>query len=148
MDKEQIMEHFEKFMNFFSGPNALEVLLLLMVIVAIYVMARLHSNKDTIFNIADLICVGGKLDEKKFTRFGAWVISTWGFLYILVSNPHSFPEWYFMAYMGIWTAQVVVDKFLNKDNQSHQYSKPVEGSAFSKTPVTKPAYSAKTDSHE
>jgi len=142
MDKERMMNWIEHFMDYFSGPNVLELLLLILIGIVIYVMVKLHLNKNEAFNLEDLVCVGGKLDEKKFTRFGAWVISTWGFLYILISNPHTFPEWYFMAYMGIWTAQVVVDKYLNKDNQSHQYSRPDEGKPFS---VTKPAYTPKSE---
>ena len=31
-------------------------------------------------DVKDLICKEGRLDEKKFTRFGAWIVSTWGFV--------------------------------------------------------------------
>jgi hypothetical protein len=148
MNNEQNIVWVDKFMNYFTGPNVLELLLLILIGIVIYVMVRLHLNKNESFNIEDLVCVGGKLDEKKFTRFGAWIISTWGFLYILISNPNTFPEWYFMSYMGIWTAQVVIDKYLNKDNQSHRYSKTDDSSLFANTPVSKPAYSAKKDQQD
>lgn len=77
-------------------------------------MIAMHRNPEDSFDIKDLVSKDGKLDEKKFTRFGAWVISTWGFIYLIVSNPTTFPEWYFMGYMGVWVANAIFDKYVNK----------------------------------
>jgi hypothetical protein len=140
------MNWFNSFINYLTGPNILELLLIGLTAIVIYAMVKLHLNKNETFNIEDLVCVSGKLDEKKFTRFGAWIVSTWGFLYILISDPHTFPEWYFLSYMGIWSAQVVIDKYLNKSDQSYQQPRE-ENKPFSNTPVSKPAYSAKKNNH-
>ena len=75
----------------------------------------MHRNPDDAFDIKDLVSKDGKLDEKKFTRFGAWVVSTWGFVYLIVNDKLS--EWYFIGYMGAWVANAILDKFANKNKE-------------------------------
>ena len=48
----------------------------------------------------------------KFTRFGAWIISTWGFVYIIVNSPTQFPEWYFVGYMTVWVGNAIMGKYV------------------------------------
>jgi hypothetical protein len=73
---------------------------------------QLSRNPDDTLNIADLVTVNGRLDEKKFTRFGAWVVSTWAFVYLIVNKPDQFPEWYFVGYMGVWVSNAIFDKYM------------------------------------
>lgn len=89
------------------------LLLLALVIVILYIIIRLHLNRDSAFDLEDLICHNGKLDEKKFTRFGAWILSSWGFVYVMVKHPDSLPEWYFIGYMGVWVTNAIMDKRMN-----------------------------------
>ena len=77
-----------------------------------------HKDSDSKVNLTDLICLDGKLDEKKFTRFGAWIVSTWGFIYLMIDN--KFTEWYFTGYMAIWVGNVIVDKYVNNKNNENQ----------------------------
>ena len=51
MDKERIMNWIEHFMDYFSGPNVLELLLLILIGIVIYVMVKLHLNKNEAFNL-------------------------------------------------------------------------------------------------
>lgn len=112
-----IIEYTNKFLDLFDKSNTLEMLLFLLIAVIITVMVKMSRNKDDEFDLKDLVSRDGKLDEKKFTRFGAWVISTWGFIYILVNNPNTFPEWYFVGYMAVWVSNVIMDKWVNKDTK-------------------------------
>lgn len=118
------MDTFLAFLNYFNEENTMELLLLLMVSFVIFVMVRLHFSNSSAFDLEDLVCHNGRLDEKKFTRFGAWVISTWGFIYIMVKNPNSIPEWYFVGYMGVWVTNVIFDRYVDKKKGDGNYHPP------------------------
>lgn len=108
---------FETFMNYFTAPNTMELLLALLVLIIIITLIQMTRNPNDELDLKDLVSTEGKLDEKKFTRFGAWVISTWGFIYILVNNPGNFPEWYFVGYMAVWVGNAIMDKYMNKKEE-------------------------------
>lgn len=99
-------------LGFFTVKTTLSLLLALLILIAILTMIAMHRNPHDTFDIKDLVSKDGKLDEKKFTRFGAWVVSTWGFVYLLVSDKLS--EWYFIGYMGAWVANAIFDKYVNR----------------------------------
>lgn len=109
---------FESIMNYFSGSNTMEILLFLLIVIIIGTLVKMSCNDNDGFTLRDLVSVNGKLDEKKFTRFGAWVLSSWGFIYLLVSKPDTFPEWYFTVYMGAWVLNVIADKYFNGSNRN------------------------------
>lgn len=109
---------FDQIMNYFTAANTMEFLLALLVFVVLAVLIRMTLNPRDGFDLKDLVGHEGKLDEKKFTRFGAWVISTWGFIYLLVSKPETFPEWYFTVYMSTWVVNVIADKYFNDQKRS------------------------------
>jgi len=90
------------------GMGGLLALVLLFLIVLLIVW---HKDSQSKIDLKDLICKEGRLDEKKFTRFGAWIVSTWGFVYLILLN--KFTEWYFTGYMAIWVGNAIVDKYLN-----------------------------------
>ena len=73
-----------------------------------------HRDSKNSIDIKDLICVDGRLDEKKFVRFGAWIVSTWGFVYLIIDD--SFSEWYFAGYMAAWVGNALIDKYLTRNN--------------------------------
>jgi hypothetical protein len=73
-----------------------------------------HKDSKSKIDLTDLICSDGKIDEKKFTRLGAWIVSTWGFVYLIVDN--KFTEWYFTGYIAVWVGNAIVDKYLNSKN--------------------------------
>lgn len=108
---------FDKIMNYFTTANTMEMLLALLLGMIAITLVRMSCNPNDEFDLKDLVSVNGKLDEKKFTRFGAWVISTWGFVYILVSDVKNLPEWYFVGYMGAWVLNVIADKYVNKPSE-------------------------------
>jgi hypothetical protein len=75
-----------------------------------------HRDSRSKIDLKDLICKDGHLDEKKFTRFGAWIVSTWGFVYMILDA--KFTEWYFVGYMGMWVGNAIFDKYLNNKNNA------------------------------
>ena len=91
---------------------AMSSLLMLVVLFLILLLWVWHRNSDSNIDLKDLICNNGKLDEKKFVRFGAWIVSTWGFVYLIVEE--RFSEWYFMGYMAAWVGNAILDKYVNK----------------------------------
>lgn len=55
------------------------------------------------FSLLDLITTkDGHIDQSKVHSEGAFLASTYGFLYLLWSN--QLTEWYFSAYMAVWVA--------------------------------------------
>ena len=103
---------FTSFMNYFNAANTMELLLALLLFIMIVTMVRMSLNPTDSFDLKDLVSEDGKLVERKFTRFGAWVISTWGFVQILVNNPNTFPEWYFVGYMTVWVGNAIMGKYV------------------------------------
>lgn len=86
-------------------------MLLGVVVVALLLMLWVwHRESENRVDLKDLICKEGHLDEKKFSRFGAWIVSTWGFVYLILDD--QFTEWYFTGYMAIWVSNAIVDKWL------------------------------------
>lgn len=88
---------------------ALSSVLAMVIIFLVLLLYIWHRNSDTNIDLKDLICSRGKLDEKKFVRFGAWIVSTWGFVYLIIEE--RFSEWYFMGYMTAWVGNAILDKY-------------------------------------
>lgn len=98
----------------FAALNKMHVsmtMLLAVVVIALLIILWVwHRQSDNSVDLKDLICKDGQLDEKKFSRFGAWIVSTWGFVYLILDD--QFTEWYFTGYMAIWVSNAIIDKYL------------------------------------
>lgn len=99
-------------------PVSMSMVLAMIVIFAVILLIIWHRDSHSRIDLTDLLCKDGHLDEKKFTRFGAWIVSTWGFVYLMLDG--KFTEWYFAGYMAIWVGNVIVDKYLNNKNPSKE----------------------------
>ena len=97
------------------GMGAVLALVILFLLIILYVW---HKDSKSKIDLKDLITKDGHIDEKKFTRLGAWIVSTWGFVYMIVDG--KFTEWYFTGYMAIWVGNAIVDKYLNNKNAVYQ----------------------------
>lgn len=96
---------------------SMSVVLALVVVFAVAILYAWHRDSHSKIDLTDLICHNDRLDEKKFTRFGAWIVSTWGFVYLMLDG--KFTEWYFTGYMAIWVGNVIVDKYVNNNNNKN-----------------------------
>lgn len=72
-----------------------------------YLMKIDHDKKVT-YSLMDLIVDDGKIQERKVTRLGTWIVSTWGFVYLIIEN--KLDEWYFVGYMGVWVANAILGR--------------------------------------
>ena len=93
----------------------LSTILIVIVTLLLGILYAWHKDSESKIDLKDLICKDGKLDEKKFVRFGAWIVSTWGFVYLIVEE--RFSEWYFMGYMAAWVGNAIFDKYLNRPKE-------------------------------
>jgi hypothetical protein len=104
--------NFNSIVEWFTAAHTMQLLLAILVLGTFYILVQLSRNPYDKLNLSDLVTVDGRLDEKKFTRFGAWVVSTWAFVYLIVNSPGNFPEWYFVGYMGVWVSNAIFDKYM------------------------------------
>ena len=104
--------------QFIISNDIMYLILFLILIGAIILLWRITSDRTTSLSFIDLIAIDGKLNERKITRFGAWIVSTWGFVYLIIAD--KFTEWYFLGYMGAWVANALIGKALgNKDHEEY-----------------------------
>jgi len=92
-------------------PMGMSLVLLLAVAVLVAILWNFHRDKDNQIDLKDLICADGKINEAKFARFGAFIVSTWGFVYLILDE--RFSEWYFAGYMAAWVSNALWNKWLN-----------------------------------
>ena len=108
----------------FSTTHLLYVALIAMLVVIGVYLYRQNEDKRNHVDLIDLVAVNGRLNERKFSRFGAWVVSTWGFIYLISQNTLS--EWYFIGYMGAWVANALIGKAIKDPNNEETNKKPDE----------------------
>lgn len=105
-----------------EASHSMNAVLVLIVIVALAVIWNFQRDKDNQVDIKDLICQDGKISETKFMRFTAFVVSTWGFIYLIVDQ--RFSEWYFAGYMAAWAGNALLNKWLAVKEQTVQSKIP------------------------
>lgn len=115
MIKEALIHFFD---NNFTMDDMLTLMLILLLGIFIISVSRwlwkLDHDPNNTINFIDLISVNGRLNERKVSRFGAWIISTWGFMYLILNGKLS--EWYFVGYMSAWVANALIGKAIKDPN--------------------------------
>lgn len=94
------------------AQNGMAIALVLGILFIVAIIWNWQRDKSNQVDIKDLICSNGKLSERKFTRFAAWAVSTWGFVYLIIDD--QFSEWYFAGYMTVWTGNALFGKWLDQ----------------------------------
>jgi hypothetical protein len=105
------------FLEMLSPVEVMYIILALIVMVCTFYLWRLNEDQRSSISLIDLVSINGRLNERKFSRFGAWVVSTWGFIYLVVTD--KLDEWYFMGYMGAWVANALIGKYI-KDREGEE----------------------------
>jgi hypothetical protein len=105
----------ETFLSHFTAESAMALLLFILIFGVVAALIKLHFNQNDRIDLEELILTDDKIDEQKFMRFGAWIISTWGFVYLVVMNNLS--EWYFVGYIGVWVSNAIFDKYISNKNK-------------------------------
>lgn len=89
-----------------------QVLLVVGCLTSLFLLYRLQKSKDTPFDIADfLLGPDGKASQMKLAQLGAFLISSWGFVYLTVHN--QLTEWFYSSYLAIWSGSHLVNKWLD-----------------------------------
>ena len=88
----------------------------MIVVLSLAFIWNIQRDRENQVDIKDLICSDGRINEAKFMRFTAFVVSTWGFVYLIVDQ--RFSEWYFAGYMAAWAGNALVNKWLSIKQQS------------------------------
>jgi hypothetical protein len=91
-------------------PFGMSVVLVLIVGLGLAILWNFHRDRANQVDLKDLICHDGQVNEVKVTRFGAFVVSTWGFVYLILDG--HFSEWYFGGYMAAWCGNALLNKYL------------------------------------
>ena len=99
--------------------HGMNVIMAVIAVIAVLIIWNIQRDKNNQVDIKDLICVDGKINSNKFMRFTAFVVSTWGFIYLIVDQ--RFSEWYFAGYMATWTGSALLSKWI--DSKSSNTSK-------------------------
>lgn len=109
-------------MSLFNSLNSVDVMyiiLTIIVLVCTLYLWKLNEDQKSSISLIDLVSINGKLNERKLSRFGAWIVSTWGFIYLIVTD--RLDEWYFIGYMGAWVANALIGKYI-KDRDGEETS--------------------------
>lgn len=120
----------EKFLHLvFLDPNRTEVLVmwlfLAVLLIGMVLLMRAwdrDSNNDIV--ISDLICIDGRISESKLARFVAFAISSWAFVFLIITEKMT--EWFFFGYMAAWVSNAIFSKYIDKkmpdssNNDLHQ----------------------------
>ena len=97
-----------------QANHYMNLVIAIVVILAVLIIWNFQRDRDNKVDIKDLICTDGKINSNKFMRFTAFVVSTWGFIYLIVDQ--RFSEWYFAGYMATWTGSALLSKWIDSRN--------------------------------
>jgi hypothetical protein len=107
-----------------ANPENAMLWMILMVsfTVALLLMIKWQLIPNNGFDLRDIICSKGRLSSSKVSRFGAFMVSTWCFVYLVANDKLS--EWYFMGYMAAWVGNALFSAYLReKSNDTSSRSK-------------------------
>ena len=105
----------EQIINFLSN-DLMYVFLGCLLIIVVTWLYNLHNSSNTKIDLADIVTEKGRLNGSKVFRFIAFLISSWGFVYLIVQNNLS--EWYGISYLAVWTGNALLrNKFITEDQQ-------------------------------
>lgn len=73
---------------------------------------NLNNDAGNTLDLADLISEKGRISDGKLIRVATWIISSWGFVYLVLKD--SLTEWFFLYYMGAWVANALISKHISR----------------------------------
>lgn len=91
-----------------------KVALVLGVLLVLFIAYREQRDPANTFDVVDLVSENGKLSLNKTAQFGAFLISSWGFIYLTVHS--SLTEWFYTSYMVAWAGAAVANNWIKTSN--------------------------------
>lgn len=117
-------------------PTFLTLALAFWLLVSLLFLLSAQRRSKT-FTLLDLVTGdNGRASMSKFGQCGAFVISSWGFVFLVEAG--SLSEWYYGTYMVAWTGTSLLNKMI--DQRAGKSSLTVEQSTV--VTETKPAQEA------
>ena len=99
-----------------QANHYMNLIIVIVALIAMLIAWNIQRDKNNQIDLKDLVCKDGRINEAKFMRFCTFVVSTWGFVYLIVDQ--RFSEWYFAGYMAAWTGNALVNKWLSIKEQT------------------------------
>jgi hypothetical protein len=99
-----------------QANHYMNLIIVVVALIAVLIAWNIQRDKNNQIDLKDLVCKDGRINEAKFMRFCTFVVSTWGFVYLIVDQ--RFSEWYFAGYMAAWTGNALVNKWLSIKEQT------------------------------
>jgi hypothetical protein len=99
-----------------QANHYMNLVIVIVALIAMLVAWNIQRDKNNQIDLKDLVCTDGRINEAKFMRFCTFVVSTWGFVYLIVDQ--RFSEWYFAGYMAAWTGNALMNKWLSIKEQT------------------------------
>jgi hypothetical protein len=87
------------------------IILMISFTIALLLMIKWQLTPNNGFDLRDIICSNGRLSSSKVARFGAFMVSTWCFIYLAAND--KLTEWYFMGYMAAWVGNALFSNYIN-----------------------------------
>ena len=101
-----------------TNINLMYIILSLILIIFFFFLRSIHNDKTNPYTFMDLVVSDKKIQERKVTRLGTWIVSTWGFVYLLMQG--QLHEWYFVGYIGAWVANAIFAKGNNNNTTKEE----------------------------
>ncbi len=85
------------------------VVLLAVLLLGMWVLWRTQRSAD--FDFADMLRdAEGKASSSRLAMFVCLAVSSWGFMYMLITRQGVMETWLFLGYAGIWSGTKVAEK--------------------------------------
>jgi hypothetical protein len=96
--------------------NDLMFLILGFILISLVIwLYNIHNDTKSDIDLADLVMGDGKISDSKLIRIGSWLISSWGFIFLLTRD--LLTEWYFIGYMGAWVLNALISKNISMQSE-------------------------------
>ena len=86
-------------------------LLVIGLVVFLWLLFKAQNAPDR-FDLRDLVMDNRKVSLTKTSQTGAFLVSTWAFVYLVLNN--RFTEWYFTGYMAAWIGNRAILAWIGK----------------------------------
>lgn len=105
-----MLDDFKQFVGFVSSGAWLQAFFLIGAILILYTFWKVQRGDNRIDFKDILIGDDGKASGSKIMQLGAFLASTWGFIYIIVHN--TLTEWYFTSFMVAWSGSQLLSRWI------------------------------------
>jgi hypothetical protein len=113
------------------------LVLLLVFALGAWVLWRTQTSENN-FDFADMLRdTEGKASSSRLAMFVCLAVSSWGFMYLLITKKGEMDTWLFLGYVGIWSGTKVAEKGIDMYAASRGVNSSTISDALTTTRVVK-----------